>query len=102
MPSLSGDKILEVFFSYSHKHEALCDQPNRPLGPLKPQERNKKRNRRRVPGGHEWPEQIEKPLQFADLILPLVTPDFLHSDFWYLVETSRALLRHESGDARVI
>jgi hypothetical protein len=28
MPSSSGNNILEVFFSYSHKDEALCNELN--------------------------------------------------------------------------
>jgi hypothetical protein len=102
MPSSSGDNILEVFFSYSHKDEALCDELNAHLSALKRQSVIKNWTDRRITAGDEWRDEIEKHLDSADLILLLVSADFLNSDFCYLIETSRALLRHESGDARVI
>jgi hypothetical protein len=102
MPSSSGDKILEVFFSYSHKDEALCDELNAHLAALKRQNAIKNWTDRRITAGDEWRDEIDKHLDSADLILLLVSSDFLNSDFCYLIETSRALLRHESGDARVI
>lgn len=102
MPSLSDDKILEVFFSYSHRDEALCDELNAHLAALKRQSVIKAWTDRRITAGDDWRDEIEKHLDSADLILLLVSADFLNSDFCYLIETSRALLRHDSGDARVI
>jgi tetratricopeptide (TPR) repeat protein len=102
MPSSSGDKILEVFFSYSHKDETLCDELNAHLAALKRQNVIKNWTDRRITAGGEWRDEIDKHLNSADLILLLVSADFLNSDFCYLIETSRALLRHEAGDARVI
>jgi tetratricopeptide (TPR) repeat protein len=102
MPSSSGDKILEVFFSYSHKDEALCDELNAHLAALKRQNAIKNWTDRRITAGDDWRDEIEKHLDSADLILLLVSSDFLNSDFCYLIETSRALLRDESGDSRVI
>jgi tetratricopeptide (TPR) repeat protein len=102
MSSSSADNILEVFFSYSHKDETLCDELNAHLAALKRQNVIKNWTDRRITPGDEWRNEIEKHLDSADLILLLVSSDFLNSDFCYLIETSRALLRHESGDARVI
>src|SRR5262245_31180866 len=102
MPSSSADNILEVFFSYSHRDEALCDELNAHLAALKRQNVIKSWTDRRITAGDDWRDEIEKHLNSADLILLLVSADFINSDFCYLIETSRALLRHESGDARVI
>lgn len=38
----------------------------------------------------------------ADVILLLISSDFLHSDFCYLIETRNALDRHAQGQALVI
>src|SRR6266545_4326443 len=102
MSSSSADSILEVFFSYSHKDETLCDELNAHLAAMKRQNVIKNWTDRRITAGDEWRDEIEKHLDSADLILLLVSSDFLNSEFCYLIETSRALLRHESGDARVI
>src|SRR5215510_2572279 len=102
MPSSGAANILEVFFSYSHKDEDLCDELNAHLAALKRQNAIKNWTDRRITAGDEWRDEIERHLDTADLILLLVSSDFLNSDFCYLIETSRALLRHDSGDARVI
>src|SRR5262245_37578502 len=102
MPSSSADKILEVFFSYSHLDQALCNELNAHLAALRRQSVIKNWTDRKITAGDEWRDEIEKHLDSADLILLLVSADFLNSDFCYLIETSRALIRHESGDARVI
>src|SRR5262245_37954477 len=102
MPSSSADNILEVFFSYSHRDEALCDELNAHLAALKRQNVIKSWTDRRITAGDDWRDEIKRHLDSADLILLLVSSDFINSDFCYLIETSRALLRHESGDARVI
>ena len=49
----------------------------------------------------QWPNQINDRLNSAAIILLLVSPDFLASDYCDL-EATRALERHRSGDARVI
>ncbi len=102
MSSSSADNILEVFFSYSHKDETLCDELNTHLAALKRQGAIKNWTDRRITAGDEWRDEIERHLDSADLILLLISANFLNSDFCYEIEMSRALLRHESGDARII
>ncbi len=55
-----------------------------------------------VRAGQEWSPQILKNLELADLILLLVSADFIASDYCYNVEMRRALERHDEGTARVI
>jgi hypothetical protein len=57
---------------------------------------------RRIIAGEEWRGQIDKRLDEADIILLLVSADFLASDYCYAVEMQRALARHEAGYACVI
>lgn len=45
---------------------------------------------------------IASRLEQAEVILLLISPDFLASDYCYGLEMKRALERHESGEARVI
>jgi TIR domain len=80
MPPSSGDNILEVFFSYSHKDEALCGELNAHLAALKRQNVIKNWTDRRITAGDEWRDEIEKHLDSADLILLLVSSDFLNSE----------------------
>jgi len=57
---------------------------------------------RDISAGTEWAKQIDDHLNTADIILLLISPDFIASDYCYSIEMNRALERHELGDARVI
>jgi internalin A len=55
-----------------------------------------------IAAGQEWEKQISASLEQADLILLLVSADFIASDYCYDIEMTRALERHEAGEALVI
>ncbi|HEY1349564.1 MAG TPA: SUMF1/EgtB/PvdO family nonheme iron enzyme [Ktedonobacteraceae bacterium] len=55
-----------------------------------------------IPAGQDWEQEIHRHLDAAALILLLVSPDFLASDYCYAIEMQRALERHACGQARVI
>ncbi len=57
---------------------------------------------RNINAGQEWAKEIDINLNTADLILLLVSPDFLHSEYCYSKEMTRALERHENGSACVV
>jgi TIR domain len=57
---------------------------------------------RRIGAGREIDSTISGYLETANMILLLVSPDFLASDYCYDREMARAMERHESGEARVI
>jgi len=52
--------------------------------------------------GTEWEPAIIHYLREADIILLLISPDFIASDYCFHEEMDRAILRHEQGTARVI
>ena len=52
--------------------------------------------------GVEWEQEINQHLNNAQIILLLVSPDFMDSDYCYGVEMKRAIERHERKEARVI
>src|SRR5262249_48651173 len=55
-----------------------------------------------IAAGTEWEHEIKEHLDTAHLILLLISPDFLASDYCYGREMGRALERHNAGTARVI
>ena len=57
---------------------------------------------RRIKPGEEWAGKIAENLKTANLILLLVSADFLASDYIQDVELQHALTRHEEKTARVI
>jgi hypothetical protein len=57
---------------------------------------------RKIDAGSEWAGQISDHLERADVILLLISSDFLASDYCFEIEMKRALERHEAREARVI
>jgi hypothetical protein len=94
--------MASLFFSYSHKDEAVRDELEIHLAMLKRQGVIEAWHDRRVLGGDEWDQVIKESLETADIILMLVSPYFLASKYCYDIEVRRALERHEAGSARVI
>ena len=91
-----------LFFSYSHKDEALRDKLEVHLAMLKRQGVIETWHDRRIVAGDEFAGRIGEELERADIILLLVSPDFLASDYCYDIEMTRAMERHETAEARVI
>src|SRR5579885_752185 len=52
--------------------------------------------------GEDWRHTIHSHLDKADLILLLISPSFMQSNYCYGVEMQKALERHELGIASVI
>jgi hypothetical protein len=95
-------KPMTIFYSYSHKDEALRDQLEKHLAILQRQHVISGWHDRAIQAGVEWELQIHEHLESADIILLLVSADFLASDYCWGKEVTRAMERHESGTARVI
>jgi len=91
-----------LFFSYSHKDEALRDELEVHLTSLKRQGLIDTWHDRRIIAGEEWDAKISENLETAEVILLLVSPDFIASDYCFGRELERALERHQQGNARVI
>lgn len=93
---------IRLFFSYSHKDEALRDELETHLALLKREGLLQSWHDRRIGAGTEWEGEIDKNLEEAEVIILLVSADFLASDYCYDKEMKRALERHDAGEARVI
>jgi tetratricopeptide (TPR) repeat protein len=55
-----------------------------------------------INAGEDWERKIDEEIRAANIILLLISPDFIASDYCYGVEMERALERHDAGEARVI
>ena len=91
-----------VFFSYSHKDEELRDRLETHLAMLKRENIVETWHDRRITAGDEWKGQIDSNLESADVVLLLVSADFLNSYYCYDVELQRALELHNEGKSKVI
>ena len=57
---------------------------------------------RRISASKEWDGQVDEHINTANVILLLISADFIASDYAYSTEVVRALERHKAGEARVI
>lgn len=102
MADIVDNPNLRVFYSYSHKDEKLRDRLETHLSILKREGAISQWHDRRISAGLDWKNNIDERLNSAQIILLLVSADFLASDYCYDVEMKRAMERHASGEARVI
>jgi hypothetical protein len=94
-------ETIEVFISYSKQDKEFRD---RLLAHLRPLEREGivTWHDRQILPGTEWDEEIKARLNAADIILLLISADFLATDYCNRVEIPEALQRHEADEAIVM
>jgi len=93
---------IEVFCCYAHEDEHLLNELKRHLSPQQRQQLINVWHDRDISAGIEWEQEIEKHLNEAHIILLLISPDFISSEYCYGTEMKRALELHKRGEARVI
>lgn len=95
-------KPIRVFFSYAHEDEKFREELEKHLSFLK---RNKKIigwHDRRITGGSNWEQEINDNIDQAQIILMLISPDFINSDYCFETESIRALEKHSKKEAIVV
>ncbi len=93
---------IKLFFCYAQKDKALRDELEIHLAWLKRRFQLTPWHDREILPGEEWERAIDKNLNTAHLILLLISPDFMNSDYCYGKEMQRALERHKAGTCRVV
>ena len=91
-----------VFLSYSRKDEFLRNELERHLQMLQRRGLIQLWHDRLVAVGSTWKSQIDENLERADVIVLLLSADFLASHYCCEIEMTRALERHAARQARVI
>ena len=91
-----------LFFSYSHADEDLRDTLEKHLAAMKHQGLIETWHDRCILAGDAFDREIAQNLEEADIILLLVSADFIASKYCYDIEMKRAMERHHAGEARVV
>ena len=91
-----------VFYSYSHADIRMLERLRKHMAMLRREGLITEWYDREIEAGSEWRQEIERELEAADVILLLVSANFLDSEFCYEQEMLRAVERGRSGDALVI
>jgi len=95
------DKI-RVFISYSHKDEVFKDELEAHLSSLVRTGLVSVWNDSVIEPGKNLDNEINVNIRTADVILLLVSPDFINSDYCYKTELEIALQQNEVGQSLVI
>jgi WD40 repeat protein len=93
---------LEIFCCYARKDQQLLNDLKAHLMPLQRQGLIILWADTDIGAGTEWEKEIEKHLNTAQIILLLVSRDFMNSDYCYSKEMQWAIERHKRGEARVL
>ena len=93
---------MKLFISYSHKDEKYKDQLETQLSILRRNKIVTSWHDRKIIAGQEWKDEIDNNLENSEIILLLVSPDFLDSDYCYENEMVRAIERHNNKETVVI
>lgn len=94
--------MTELFFSYSHRDEDLRNELETHLSALQRQGLISAWHDRRIEAGKNINTEISDGLERSGIILLLVSPYFINSDYCYGIEMKRAMEKHIAGSARVI
>jgi tetratricopeptide (TPR) repeat protein len=94
--------ILEAFCSYAHEDEDWRNKLEKHLSSLKREKLITSWYDRKIVPGTEWASEIDSHLNTAQIILLLISPDFIASDYCWGKELKTAMKRHQAGEARVI
>ena len=102
MPNPDNAAPVSLFYSYAHEDEALRDEL---AGHLKILERRgliSAWHDRRIVPGQAWGQAIDQHLTTADLVLLLVSKDFIGSDYIWGVELAQAMQRQQARQCEVV
>lgn len=101
-PDASQGRPRKVFISYEHEDRELRKRLEKHLSPLIHEGKITIWKYEEIPAGANWKNQIDTHIDEADIILLLVSPNFIASEYCWGNEVSKALELHKAEKAHVI
>jgi uncharacterized protein YegL len=95
-------KRVDIFFCYARKDQEILKDLKMYLMPLQRLDFIDVWHDADISPGTAWEEEIRKHLDTADIILLLISPHFMASEYCYSMEMMRAMERHAREEAHVI
>ena len=100
---MNGERTLfSLAISYAHEDEKRLDCLKKHLSSFRRQGLIYLWYDRYIYAGSDFKSEIGKNFNSADIVLLMISSDFIHSDFCCEIEMENALGRSEKGDAIVI
>ncbi|MFG6075668.1 toll/interleukin-1 receptor domain-containing protein [Erwinia sp. OPT-41] len=94
--------MTSIFVSYSHKDEQFREELEVHLAMLKREGSIDVWHDRRIVAGSQIDSTIDVELERSDIVLLLISPDFLASSYCFDVEVQRAMQLRDQGKCEVI
>jgi internalin A len=101
-PTDVQENAAKLFISYSHKDDHLRQELENHLKIIQRKGLVHSWSDRRIVAGEEWKREIDDNLEQAEIILLLISSDFIASDYCYEKEMMHALSRERNGEVKVI
>ena len=92
---------LKVFYCYAQEDAELRNQLTMHLTPLRRERKLTLWLDTMILAGTDWKVEVEEQFKEADIILLLISPDFMHSDYCHNLQV-KALNHHEAGKVDII
>lgn len=99
---MEGVQPIRIFYCYAREDKRYRDMLENYLSTMKRSTWVSSWHDSMINAGEDWERKIDEQIKAANVILLLISPDFMHSNYCYGVEMKRALERHEAKKARVI
>ena len=99
---MSNKKTLQIFIAYSRRDAEILEELRIHLKVLERIQNVKIWYDGLIEAGHDWEASIKTNLYEADIILLLISQNFLASDYCYDTEMTQALALHKQGKLRAI
>lgn len=93
---------LKVYYCYAKEDDALRVQLTAHLTPLRHARKLTIWLDVMILAGSDWKLEVEKHLKEADIILLLISPDFMASDYCYNLQLMKAFNYYEAGKVDII
>jgi len=97
-----AEEAIRIFISYSHNDLEMLTELNKHLAVLKRTNHITTWDDRQLKAGSEWEPDIQHQLNMAEIIILLISANFIASDYCFYKELQRAIERHDAGEACVI
>ena len=97
-----SEEVIKIFYSYSRKDLDMRNTLEDHLSALREANKISTWHDLQLEAGTEWEPTILNKLNTADIILLLVSRNFIASKYCYGTELKRAIIRHNEGTARII
>lgn len=94
--------MIRIFISCAREDSGFLERLEEHLSALKRQRLVTTWHTRQLSGGSEWAREIDENLKVADLILLLISPAFVASDYCWDIEMQRALELQAEGRTEVV